>query len=113
MASADGSFLFRQDLGFLSERGIIQGGTEKDIILCVVNGPDGDAIREAISSAATQQVIADRMSAFCCFAGMEIATNNTEYVAIKGVRAPRSPLFPVSTEGQSQVSRDILPCPMR
>ena len=28
MASCDGSFLLRKDLGFLSERGIIQGGTE-------------------------------------------------------------------------------------
>jgi hypothetical protein len=109
MASDDGSFLLRRDLGFLSERGIIQGGTESalswialyDMLLCVVNEPDGDAIREAIlayaddlmsitSSAAAQQVIADRMSAFCCFAGMEIATNKTEYVAINGPRAPPS-----------------------
>jgi hypothetical protein len=72
-----------------------------DILLCVVNGPDGDMIREAIltypgdlmsvtSSAAAQQVIANRMSAFCCFAGMEIATNKTEYVAINGPRTPPS-----------------------
>jgi hypothetical protein len=75
MASGDGSFLLRRDLGFLSERGIIQGGTEStlswialdDILLCIINEPDGDAIRLAYadglmsvtSSAATQQVIAN------------------------------------------------------
>jgi hypothetical protein len=49
-----------------------------------------DDLMSVTSSAAAQQVIADRMSAFCCFAGMEVATNKTEYVAINGPRTPPS-----------------------
>jgi hypothetical protein len=80
MRAEDGSsFLLRRDLGFHSERGIIQGGTESalswialyDILLCVVNGPDAAALREALlayaddlmsisDSKAIQQKIADR-----------------------------------------------------
>ena len=107
MNAEDGSFLRWKHLGFLSERGIIQGGTESalswialyDILLCIVNGPDAADLRGALlayaddlmsvsNSKSIQQKIADRLSAFCCFAGMEIATNKVEYVSINCPRKP-------------------------
>ena len=87
----DASFLLRRDLGFLSKRGIIQGGTESalswvalyDILLCIVSGPDGENLCAALlayaddlmtvtDSGRTQQLIANRLFAFCCFTGRRL-----------------------------------------
>ena len=108
MGREDGSFLSRKDLGFRSERGIIQGGTESalswialyDILLCIVSGPNGSELGDSLIAYADdlmsvtekqedQKTIADRLSAFCCFSGMQIAANKIQYVSLSTGRKPR------------------------